>query len=512
MLQQCDVVFCQIETRGRFDFGSLSSIFDCTVPASDPRRLPNDLQPNFYVSMSERLVNADGVSKSAAEVGASPAEKKIRTDSISSNSTGCAVAKLDKKFSFNRDRNHFNVLIGCTGSVASTKLPELVHQILQNCHHPNGRVDVRVVTTENALAFFEIDKLSALVYRDADELMAWKQRGDPVLHVELRRWADILVIAPLDANSMAKICNGICDNLLTSLVRAWDGAKPVYICPAMNTYMWEHPLTYKQMDKLKNFFGFKEVPCIEKELMCGDRGYGAMASVDMIVSIVQCAMKSHFAIYSDENWVIDLPLLLNKLPSNPTPPRPTPTPVATFTPANGTPILRLYPKEPACQLPSAPIPTASPISESNIGLHTTSNQTLRIEGIEWNTAHTPNVPRNRYTPINDHLRAFAQTIHSISVAIWSELLNFIAGTISLVNKTVGCCKAHDDGPIEFCSQITLYAEQNFLTSGSSLQTGFCVTSQERTCVHHHHHHHHYQHHMSDLCLYTPVLQLLLLIN
>ncbi|KAL1233508.1 Phosphopantothenoylcysteine decarboxylase [Trichinella pseudospiralis] len=128
--------------------------------------------------------------------------------------------------------------------------------------------------------------------------MAWKRRGDPILHVQLRRWADILVIAPLDANSMAKISSGICDNLLTSLVRAWDCAKPVYICPAMNTYMWEHPLTYKQMDKLKNLFGFKEVPCIEKELMCGDRGYGAMASVDMIVSIVQCAMKSHFAIYS----------------------------------------------------------------------------------------------------------------------------------------------------------------------------------------------------------------------
>ncbi|KRZ77718.1 Phosphopantothenoylcysteine decarboxylase [Trichinella papuae] len=419
---------------------------------------------NFYVTMSERLVvNADADSKSDAEVVASPAEKKIRTDS---NSTSCAVAKLDEKFSFHRDRNHFHVLIGCTGSVASTKLPELVNQILKNCHHPNASVDVRVVTTENALAFFEIDKLSVFVYRDADEWMAWKQRGDPILHVQLRRWADILVIAPLDANSMAKISNGICDNLLTSVVRAWDCAKPVYICPAMNTYMWEHPITYDQMDKLKNLFGFKEVPCIEKELMCGDRGYGAMASVDMIVSIVQCAMKSHFAIYSDENWVIDLPLLLNKLPSNPTPPRPTPAPVTTFTPASGTPILRLNPKEPACQLPSAPIPTASPISESNIGLRTTSNQTLRIEGVEWNTAHTPNVPRNRYTSINDHLRTFAQTIYSISVAVWSELLNFIAGTISLVNKTVGCCKADDDGSIKFRSQITLYAEQNFFTSGS----------------------------------------------
>ena len=65
------------------------------------------------------------------------------------------------------------------------------------------------------------------------------------MHIELRRYCDLLLIAPLSANTMGKIANGLCDNLLTSLVRAWDfkKPKPVIVAPAMNTMMYEHPLT-----------------------------------------------------------------------------------------------------------------------------------------------------------------------------------------------------------------------------------------------------------------------------
>ena len=52
--------------------------------------------------------------------------------------------------------------------------------------------------------------------------MRWSKRGDPVLHIELRRWADALVIAPLSANTLAKLSNGICDNLVTLICRCWD--------------------------------------------------------------------------------------------------------------------------------------------------------------------------------------------------------------------------------------------------------------------------------------------------
>lgn len=60
------------------------------------------------------------------------------------------------------------------------------------------------------------------VFTDENEWSTWQKRGDPVLHIELRKWADMILIAPLSANTMAKIVNGICDNLLTCVMRAWD--------------------------------------------------------------------------------------------------------------------------------------------------------------------------------------------------------------------------------------------------------------------------------------------------
>lgn len=139
----------------------------------------------------------------------------------------------------------------------------------------------------------------------------WTQRSDPVLHIELRRWADLLLIAPLDANTLGKIASGICDNLLvgkwavlrralcvlaaaaaasadltredqrrrsstfvcfqTCVVRAWDCGRPLLFCPAMNTAMWQHPITAQQIARLVEF-GYVEVPCISKKLVCGDEG------------------------------------------------------------------------------------------------------------------------------------------------------------------------------------------------------------------------------------------------
>ncbi|XP_071795236.1 uncharacterized protein [Asterias amurensis] len=106
----------------------------------------------------------------------------------------------------------FHVLVGCTGSVASIKVPLLVREL-----STHEQLQVSVVATENACHFFKPSSdlpVSVQVYRDADEWKAWKTREDPVLHIELRRQADLLVIAPLDANTLAKVANGICDNLL----------------------------------------------------------------------------------------------------------------------------------------------------------------------------------------------------------------------------------------------------------------------------------------------------------
>jgi len=106
-----------------------------------------------------------------------------------------------------------------------------------------------------------------------DEWKDWTKIGDPVLHIQLRDWADILVVAPLSAHTLGKISNGLCDDTLTCVVRAWDfgnvdripdtfegvteqrrEAKPLVIAPAMNTAMWTHPLTDIQLNIIKGFW------------------------------------------------------------------------------------------------------------------------------------------------------------------------------------------------------------------------------------------------------------------
>ncbi|XP_051513088.1 phosphopantothenoylcysteine decarboxylase [Myxocyprinus asiaticus] len=185
-----------------------------------------------------------------------------------------------------RNSSKFRVLVGLTGSVAALKAPLLVTQLLEI-----PGVDVRVVTTDHATHFYDFAEVPVPVYTDKDEWEMWSKRSDPVLHIELRRWADLLVIAPLDANTLGKIASGICDNLLTCVVRAWDTTRPLLFCPAMNTAMWQHPITAQQVATLKGF-GYIEIPCIAKKLVCGDEGKGAMAEVSTIVdAIIQYLQK-----------------------------------------------------------------------------------------------------------------------------------------------------------------------------------------------------------------------------
>ena len=171
------------------------------------------------------------------------------------------------------------VLVGCTGSVATIKIPEIVEQLMSR------GFEVQVVATECAKHFLKDISMGAKIWSDENEWSMWNGRGDPVLHIELRKWADLLVISPLDANTLAKMAQGLCDNLLTCIVRAWDLDKPLLFCPAMNTHMWNHPLTQEHITKIKNF-GYVEIPCISKTLMCGDTGPGAMADVLTIVDAV----------------------------------------------------------------------------------------------------------------------------------------------------------------------------------------------------------------------------------
>lgn len=133
------------------------------------------------------------------------------------------------------------------------------------------------------------DKSQHVIHVDEDEWNDNYMLGDPILHIELRKWASCLVLAPLDANTLAKCVHGFCDNLLTSVVRAWDWTKPVFMCPSMNTIMMEHPITNIQLNVLSNW-GAIIIPPQNKKLACGDVGIKAMANIQEIAEAVKIKM------------------------------------------------------------------------------------------------------------------------------------------------------------------------------------------------------------------------------
>jgi phosphopantothenoylcysteine decarboxylase len=213
------------------------------------------------------------------------------------------------------DDGKIHILLAASGSVATIKLPNIAEALGR---HPN--VSIRIIITQSAEKFLvgqsqeqpTLESLRELpgvdgIYRDQDE---WKSpwiRGEPILHIELRKWAHLLVVAPLSANTMAKMTVGIADNLLLSVIRAWDTTglvdlgfkdkKPiVFVAPAMNTAMWSHPVTGKQLKILREEWGWSEanndgwiylLNPIEKSLACGDTGNGAMMDWREIVASVE---------------------------------------------------------------------------------------------------------------------------------------------------------------------------------------------------------------------------------
>ncbi len=204
------------------------------------------------------------------------------------------------------------ILLGVTGSVAAIRTPALSTSLAEAGH------EVKIVATRAALYFFDPAELDPtrpgrnpdIVVLDEDEWPGREagrryRRDDPVLHIELRRWAEALLVAPLDANTLAKLAHGLADNCLTCVWRAWDPARPVVLAPAMNTLMWEHPLTAQHLRQVALIAGLpaapvqadplalvnwinvesrrmRIVPPQEKRLACGDIGMGAMADLEAI--------------------------------------------------------------------------------------------------------------------------------------------------------------------------------------------------------------------------------------
>jgi phosphopantothenoylcysteine decarboxylase/phosphopantothenoylcysteine decarboxylase/phosphopantothenate--cysteine ligase len=173
-----------------------------------------------------------------------------------------------------------NILLGVTGSIAAYKAAELARLFVKR------GISVRVIMTSNAQRFIAPLTFQTLtkqkVYTDMFEDVFYQD----VRHISLAKGADLAVIAPASANIIGKLAGGIADDMLTTVIMAMAGErppKPVIICPAMNTAMWENPIVQRNVEKLKGH-GFAFAGPAEGSLACGDSGSGALAGVDGIVT------------------------------------------------------------------------------------------------------------------------------------------------------------------------------------------------------------------------------------
>lgn len=167
------------------------------------------------------------------------------------------------------------VILGVTGSIAAYKSLLLIRLLIRE------GASVRVIQTAASRDFVTPLSLSTLsknpVLSDLVDSGTWAN------HVELGRWADLLLIAPLSCHTMAKMAHGICDNLLLA---TWLSAVcPVALAPAMDEDMWKHPVTQLNLERLRSF-GNHIIPVGNGELASGLFGDGRMAEPEEILTFI----------------------------------------------------------------------------------------------------------------------------------------------------------------------------------------------------------------------------------
>lgn len=167
------------------------------------------------------------------------------------------------------------ILIGITGSIAAYKSILLVRLLIKE------GAEIKVITTVSAKDFVSPLVLSTLsknkVLTDLSDESSWAN------HVELGRWADLMLIAPLSCNTLAKMANGLCDNLLLAVYLS--ATCPVIVAPAMDEDMWKHASTSNNIDRLRSY-GNIILPVENGELASGLTGEGRMAEPETIAGYI----------------------------------------------------------------------------------------------------------------------------------------------------------------------------------------------------------------------------------
>ena len=176
-------------------------------------------------------------------------------------------------------------ILGVTGSIASYKAYDVARGLVKNGH------EVKVVLTNGALEFIKAETFKYLgvdaVYLPGDDFKPeYLSHKQTVLHIELAKWADKLIVAPLSANTLGRLNLGLNNDLLGSLFLAL-GNKPVLMFPAMNTQMWKQPRIQKHVKELSEQSHISIINPISGLLACGDIGAGKFPETNAVIDLIE---------------------------------------------------------------------------------------------------------------------------------------------------------------------------------------------------------------------------------
>ncbi len=170
-----------------------------------------------------------------------------------------------------------NLLLAVTGGIAAYKACELTSLSIKAGH------DVRVMMSRRATHFVGSLTFAGLtghkVLHDDSEFA--------MDHIQWAKWADVACVAPMTANMLGKLAHGLCDDVLSTTLMALPAATPVVLGPAMNTEMWQHPATQRNLELVRSYGRATVVEPSTKRLACGDVGPGGLAEPEELLAVCE---------------------------------------------------------------------------------------------------------------------------------------------------------------------------------------------------------------------------------
>ncbi|KXT76523.1 phosphopantothenoylcysteine decarboxylase [Streptococcus sp. DD12] len=169
-----------------------------------------------------------------------------------------------------------NILLAVSGSISAYKAADLTSQLRKRGHA------VQVIMTKGAQAFITPLTLQTLSKRPVLTDVMVEENPTEIAHIDTGKWADLFILAPASANSLAKLAHGFADDMLSATALALDPKTPKLIAPAMNTKMYQNPATQANLATLEAY-GYHQIFPKESLLACGDYGPGALADLSVIL-------------------------------------------------------------------------------------------------------------------------------------------------------------------------------------------------------------------------------------